>query len=131
MQDLINTVAEKVGLDPAVAEKAVGMIIGFLQKNGPEGAVSAMMENLPGAAELAATHAPAEGGGGGLLGGLMGMMGGGGSVMALGQQLMSEGVSMGQIGDLSKEVFSYAKEQVGEEKMGEIVASIPGLSQFV
>ncbi|MCA0406581.1 MAG: hypothetical protein LCH39_10570 [Proteobacteria bacterium] len=130
MQDLINTIADKVGLDPALAEKAVGMIIAFLQKNGPEGAVSAMMENLPGAAELAAANAPAEGGGG-LLGGLMGMMGGGGSVMALGQQLMSEGVSMGQIGDLSKEVFAYAKDKVGEEKMGEIVASIPGLSQFV
>lgn len=130
MQELINSVAEKVGLDPALAEKAIGMIIGFLQKNGPEGAVSAMMENMPGAAELAATHAPAEGGGG-LLGGLMGMMGGGGSVMALGQQLMSEGVSMGQIGALSKEVFTYAQSQVGEEKMGEIVASIPGLSQFV
>jgi hypothetical protein len=130
MQELINNIAAKVGLEPAVAEKAVGMIIGFLQKNGPEGAVNAMMENMPGAAELAAQHAQAEGGGG-LLGGLMGMMGGGGSVMALGQQLMSQGVSMGQIGDLSKEVFAYAKDQVGEEKMGEIVSSIPGLSQFV
>jgi hypothetical protein len=131
MQDVINSIAEKVGIEPALAEKAVGIILGFLQKNGPEGAVSSMMESMPGAAELVATHAPAEGGGGGLLGGLMSMVGGGGSVMALGQQLMSEGIGMGQIGELSKELFAQAKEKVGEDKMGEIVAAIPGLSQFV
>lgn len=71
MQDVINSIAEKVGIEPALAEKAVGIILGFLQKNGPEGAVSSMMESMPGAAELVAAHAPAEGGGG-LLGGLMG-----------------------------------------------------------
>jgi hypothetical protein len=130
MEELINRIASNVGIDPAVAEKAVGLIIGFLQKNGPEEHVGAMMEAMPGAAELAAAHAPEEGGGG-LLGGLMGMMGGGGGVMALGQQLMSNGIDMGQIGALSKEVFAHAQEQVGEDKMGEIIAAIPGLNKFV
>lgn len=130
MEELINRIATNVGIDPALAEKAVGLIIGFLQKNAPEEHVGSMMEAMPGAAELAAAHAPEEGGGG-LLGGLMGMMGAGGGVMALGQQLMSNGIDMGQIGSLSKEVFAYAQEKVGEDKMGAIVASIPGLSQFV
>ena len=130
MEELINRIATNVGIDPALAEKAVGLIIGFLQKNAPEEHVGSMMEAMPGAAELAAAHAPEEGGGG-LLGGMMGMMGAGGGVMALGQQLMSNGIDMGQIGSLSKEVFAYAQEKVGEDKMGAIVASIPGLSQFV
>jgi hypothetical protein len=130
MEELINRVVANVGLDPAVAEKAVGLILGFLQKNAPEGEVSSMFDSMPGAADLAAAHAAPEGGGG-LMGGLMNMMGAGGGVMALGQQLMGEGIGMGQIQGLSKEVFSYAKDKVGEDTMGAIVAAVPGLSQFV
>ncbi|MCA0402017.1 MAG: DUF2267 domain-containing protein [Proteobacteria bacterium] len=129
MQELVNRVAENVGLDPAQAEKAVGMILGFLQKNGPAEEIGNLMGALPGAAELAAQYT--QEGGGGLMGGLMNMMGAGGGVMALGQQLMSEGIGMGQIQSLSKEVFAYAQEKAGEDTMGAIVGAIPGLSQFV
>lgn len=128
MEELINRVVTNVGLEPAVAEKAIGMILGFLQKNGPDAEVATMFQAMPGSAELAAAHAGE--GGGGIMGGIMGMMGGGG-VMGLGQQLMSEGIGMGQIGTLSKEVFAYAQEHVGEDTMGAIVGAIPGLSQFV
>jgi hypothetical protein len=129
MQDLINRVVQNVGLDPALAEKAVGMILAFLQKEAPEAAAEAFAA-MPGAAELAAAHAAPEGGGG-LLGGIMGMMGGGGGVMALGQQLMGAGLGMGQIQSLSKEVFAYGRETAGEDAMGALVGAIPGLSQFV
>ncbi|MFN7321588.1 MAG: DUF2267 domain-containing protein [Methylobacterium sp.] len=134
MQELINRVVQNVGLDPALAEKAVGMILAFLQKEAPEAAAEAFAA-MPGAAELAAANAASEGGGGllggGLLGGLMGMMGGGGGVMALGQQLMGAGLGMGQIQLLSKEVFAYGRETAGEDAMGALVGSIPGLGQFV
>lgn len=130
MEELINRVVQNVGIDPALAEKAIGMILGFLQKNAPD-QVGGLLDQMPGAADLIATHAPAEGGGGGLLGGLMGMMGQGGGVMALGQQLMGEGIGMGQITSLAKEVVAYGSEQAGEDTMGSIVAAIPGLSQFV
>ena len=83
MEELINRVVQNVGLDPALAEKAVGMIFAFLQKEAPEAAGEAFAA-MPGAADLAAANAPQ---GGGLMGGLMGMIGGGG-VMALGQQMM-------------------------------------------
>jgi hypothetical protein len=126
MQELIDRVVQNVGLDPALAEKAVGMIFAFLNKEAPEAAGEAFAA-MPGAAELAAANAPE---GGGLMGGLMGMMGGGG-VMALGQQLMGAGIGMGQIQTLSKEVFAFGREKAGEDTMGAIVGSIPGLSQFV
>jgi hypothetical protein len=129
MEELINRVVQNVGLEPETAQKAVGMILGFLQKNGPAEEVGTMMNALPGAAELAAQHAGE--GGGGLMGGLMNMMGAGGGVMALGQQLMSAGIGMGQIQSLSKEVFAFAQEKAGEDTMGAIVGAIPGLSQFV
>jgi hypothetical protein len=129
MEELLGRVVANVGLDQAVAEKAVGLIIGFLQKEGPAAEIGQLMEAMPGAAELASAHAPE--GGGGLMGGLMSMMGGAGGVMALGQQLMSAGLGMGQIQALSKEVFAYGREKAGEDVMGAIVGAVPGLSQFV
>jgi hypothetical protein len=129
MEQLINRIVEKVGLEPALAQQAVGMILGFLQKEGPTEQINALMAAIPGASELIS----AQGGesGGGMMSGLMGMMGGGGGVMALGSQLMSAGLGMGEIQGLSKEVFAFAREKIGEDEMGAVVGAIPGLSQFV
>lgn len=127
MEELINRLVANVGIDAGLAQKAVGIILGFLQKEGPSEEVNTLLANMPGAESLIAEHA---GQGGGMLGSLMGMMGGGG-VMGLGQQLMSAGLSMGQLGDVGKELFAYGREQAGEDTMGAIVGAIPGLSQFV
>jgi hypothetical protein len=129
MQDLIARIVANVGVDQPLAEKSLGIILGFLQKEGPAAEVGQMFDAMPGAADLVAQHA-GEAGGGGVLGGLMGMMGGGG-IMGLGQQLMGAGLSMGQMGDLGKELFAYGRETAGEDAMGAIVGAIPGLGQFV
>jgi hypothetical protein len=127
MEELIGRIVSNVGIDAGLAQKAVGMILGFLQKEGPAAEVSQMMAALPGAEALVAEHA---GGGGGVIGGLMSMVGGGG-IMGLGQQLMGAGLSMGQIGDVGKELFAFGREKAGEDAMGAIVGAIPGLGQFV
>lgn len=126
MNALVTQVADKVGIEPAVAEKAVGMMLAFLQKEADGDAVSKMIAAIPGGAELAAGAA---GGGGGLLGGIMSAMGGG--VMALGQQLMGQGLGMGEITGLARETISIAKQYAGDEIVDQVVASVPGLSQFV
>ncbi len=126
MEELIARITAAAGIDAGLAQKAVGIILGFLQKEGPAAEVSQLVEALPGAAEL--IPAP---GGGGMLGGLMGMMPGGGGVMALGTQLMGAGLSMGQIQTVSKEMFAFGREKAGEDAMGAIVGAIPGLGQFV
>jgi hypothetical protein len=128
MDELINRLVTNVGIDAGLAQKCVGIILGFLQKEGPPAEVGQMLEAMPGASDLIAEHAGS--GGGGMLGGLMGMMGGGG-VMGLGQQLMGAGLSMGQMGDVGKELFAFGREKAGEDAMGAIVGSIPGLGQFV
>ena len=129
MSDLVNRVAENVGIDPATAEKALGMMLGFLQREAPDGPVARMIEAIPGASELVAQYND-DGSGGGLLGGLMNAIGGGG-VMALGQQLMSEGLGMGEITALARETIAIAREYAGNEVVDEVVGSVPGLSQFV
>ncbi|MCA1403447.1 hypothetical protein I6F26_02370 [Ensifer sp. IC3342] len=130
MSELVTRVAENVGIEPATAEKAVGMILGFLQREAAEGPVARMIEAIPGAPELIAQYNGEGSNGGGLLGGLMSAIGGGG-VMALGQQLMSQGLGMGEITSLAKETIAFAKEKAGDEVVDEVVASVPGLSQFV
>ncbi|MCK3775529.1 MULTISPECIES: DUF2780 domain-containing protein [Ensifer] len=130
MNELVTRVAENVGIEPATAEKAVGMILGFLQREAADGPVARMIEAIPGASELIAQYNGEGSGGGGLLGGLMSAIGGGG-VMALGQQLMSQGLGMGEITSLAKETIAFAKEKAGDEVVDEVVASVPGLSQFV
>ncbi|WP_043610956.1 hypothetical protein [Ensifer sp. ZNC0028] len=130
MNELVTRVAENVGIEPAMAEKAVGMILGFLQREAADGPVAQMIEAIPGASELIAQYNGEGTGGGGLLGGLMSAIGGGG-VMALGQQLMSQGLGMGEITGLAKETIAFAKEKAGADVVDEVVASVPGLSQFV
>jgi hypothetical protein len=56
---------------------------------------------------------------------------GGGGLMALGTELMGLGLGMDQIQTMAKEVFGYAREVAGDQTIGEIAASIPGLSQFI
>jgi hypothetical protein len=130
MNELVTRVAENVGLEPATAEKAVGMILGFLQREAADGPVAQMIASIPGATDLIAQYNGEGTGGGGLLGGLMSAIGGGG-VMALGQQLMSQGLGMGEITSLAKETITFAKEKAGADVVDEVVASVPGLSQFV
>ena len=126
MEELIARVTQKTGLEQATARKAIGIILGYLQKEGPSSEVNQLIAALPGAQE--AIEESKTGG----IGGLMGMMGSmGGGVMALGGQLMGIGVSMGQMQPLGKELFAYGREKAGEDVMGPIVGSIPGLSQFV
>nr|WP_316653109.1 hypothetical protein [uncultured Gellertiella sp.] len=126
MNELVTEVADRVGIEPATAEKAVGMMLAFLQKEADGDAVARMIAAIPGGEALAAN---ASSGGGGLLGSLMGAMGGG--VMALGQQLMSQGLGMGEITGLARETMAVAKRYAGEDVVDQVVASVPGLSQFV
>lgn len=128
MDELISRITARTGLDADTAYKAVGIILGFLAKEGPPEQVAKLMETMPEAAD-AITKGEAAAGGGGMMGAMGGMMGGG--VMALGGKLMGVGVSMGQMQPLGKELFAYGREHAGEDAMGAIVGAVPGLGQFV
>lgn len=131
MNEIIDQIAAKAGIDPKLAEKAVGMILGFLQREAADGPIAKMIEAIPGASDLVAQY-NGEGtgnGGGGLLGGLMSAIGGGG-IMGLGQQLMSQGIGMSEISTLAKETIAVARQHAGDETVDQVIASVPGLSQF-
>jgi hypothetical protein len=120
MDELIGRLAVKAGIENAVAEKTVGIILGFLRNEGPSDKVQALIDNIPGAE--AAIAAASSGGG------LSRLMGSG--LMALGTRLMALGLGMTEIQNIARELFRFGRDKIGAEQMGEIVAGTPGLSQF-
>lgn len=117
MDELIGRLVANLGVERTTAETAIGIILAFLAKEGPPDKIQTLLTKLPGA-EALMQKAPAEGGG----------MGG---VMGAGMQMMSAGLSMGQVQDVTRDFIAFARAKVGEDAVGEIVGSIPGLSQFV
>jgi hypothetical protein len=120
MDELVERLAAKAGIEKAVAEKTIGIILGFLRKEGPSDKVQALIDKIPGA-ELA-VEASSNGSG------LSGLMGGG--LMALGSRLMGLGLGMGEIQNVARELFKFGRDRIGADQMGEIIAGTPGLSQF-
>jgi len=49
MDELIGRLAEKAGIESAVAEKTVGIVLGFLRNEGPTDKVQALIDKIPGA----------------------------------------------------------------------------------
>lgn len=129
MDEMIAQIAQSAGIDAETAGKAVGTILGFLQKEAPPEAVNQLIAKLPGAEDLIAATQAGAGGGGGLMGAIGGLMGGGG-LMSLAGQLQGLGLGMGQMQAVGKTLFAQGRELVGEDIMGQIAGSIPGLSQF-
>jgi len=118
MDELIGRLAAKAGIDNAVAEKTIGIILGFLRNEGPSDKVQALIDKIPGAeAAIAASG-----------GGLSRLMGGG--LMALGTRLMGLGLGMGDIQNIARELFRFGRDKIGADQMGEIIAGTPGLRQF-
>ena len=119
MDELVGRLVANVGVDRGTAEKAVGIILDFLRKEGPPDKVQALIDQLPGVEALLAQHS--ESGGGFSMGGIMGA----------GTKMMSAGLSMSQVQGVTRETIAYAREKIGDDALGEIVGAIPGLSQFV
>ena len=93
-------------------------ILAFLLKEGPSDKVQTLINQMPGA-ETAMAAAASDGG--------LGM----GGIMGVGTKLMAAGLGMDQMQSVTRELIAYAREKAGEDTVGEIVGSIPGLGQFV
>ncbi|MFN3351347.1 DUF2267 domain-containing protein [Pseudorhodoplanes sp.] len=118
MDELVGRLVAELGIDRAVAEQAVGIILAFLIKEAPADKVKPLIDALPGAEEAAAA---APSGGAFAMGGIMGV----------GTQLMGLGLGMGEVQGVARTLLAFAREKAGEDAVADMVGSIPGLSQFV
>lgn len=120
MDELIGRLATKAGIDSAVAEKTIGIVLGFLRIEGPSDKVQALIDQIPGAeAAIAASSSNT---------GLSRLMGG--CLMALGTRLMALGLGMNEIKSVARELFKFGRDKIGADQMGEIISGTPGLKQF-
>jgi len=119
MDELIGRLATKAGIDGAVAENAIGVMLGFLRSEGPSDKVQVLIDNIPGAETAVAASSN---------GGLATLMGGG--LMAAGTKLMALGLGMTQIQNVARELFRYGRDKIGTDRMSEIISATPGVSQF-
>ncbi len=120
MDELVGQLAAKAGIERAVAEKTVGIILGFLRSEGPSDKVQALIDSIPGAERAVEASGKA--------GGLSALMGGG--LMSVGSRLMALGLGIGEIQNVARELVSFGRDRIGSERMSEIVARTPGLNQF-
>ncbi len=120
MNELVDQLAAKAGIDDAVAEKTIGIMLDYLRNEGPPETVQVLIDGIPGAeAALAAARDGS---------GLSRLMGGG--LMAVGTRLMGLGLAVTDIQKIARELFSFGRDKIGADRMGAIIAGTPGLSHF-
>ena len=132
MQDFINSVTEKLGIDGDTAKSAVGSLLSMIKGEGEGGAVKDLFAKLPGADALAAEAGSGKSGGGGLLGGIgdaIGKLGGGAASGLAG--LASTGLSSDKIKNLVQMFVGWAKKVAGEDTVNKVIGSIPALKSLV
>jgi len=118
MNELVDGLVVRAGVDDAVAEKTVGIMLDYLRSEGPPDTVQALIDRIPGAE--AAIAAARDGSG------LSRLMGGG--LMAAGTRLMGLGLAVSDIQTIARELFAFGRDKIGADRMGAIIAGTPGLS---
>lgn len=117
MDELIDRLAAKAGVDKSVAEK---MVLAFLRKKVPPDHVQVLLDNIPGAENAIDVSGSGNG--------FASMLGVG--VMALGAKLTGVGLGVSGIQTIGRELFSFGRDKIGADAMNAIIAETPGLSQF-
>jgi len=116
MDEIVGELATRAGGGSAVAEKSVGLILGFLRTEGLSDNVHALIDKFPGA-EVVTASANQGGGPARLMGA---------DLMAIGTGLMG----VGDIRNIARELLRHGRDKIGADQMGKIVAGTQGPSQL-
>ncbi|BAV46170.1 hypothetical protein MesoLj113a_37380 [Mesorhizobium sp. 113-1-2] len=140
IQDIVNTVSQKAGLDQATTEKVVGTIFSVLEHEAEGTSASSFFAKIPGADALAQKYdvmgaAPA-GSGGGFLSSLQGALGGvlgekaGALVNGL-AALKESGLDLAQIQKAGATLVQQAEAAAGPDLTNQVLGSVPGLKSHL
>ena len=128
MEELAARIMTAAGLNEETARTAIGIILRFLAKDGPQDLVPQIIAALPGAEAIMAEGQQQAGG---LFGSIAGMMGGTMGAMATLNELSNAGLDLDQVKTVAREIVGFARERAGEEVVNAAIARIPGLNQLV
>ena len=113
MDEIVDRVVSETGAERAAVAKGLAIIVNFLAREAPPEKVGAMIDKLPGARDLI--------GKGGTSRGLFGVF----------NELAGAGLGMGEVQTLARTFLAEARARLGADEVNAVVASIPGLGQFV
>ena len=134
IQDFVDAIATKAGIDPPKAEAAVGTILSAIQQEGDAAKVGQLLNQIPGAADLAQKHVVVVGSGDSVLGSLSGLASkvvgqdAGVLVAAIGQ-LEETNLTVEQIKNIGTALLAYLKENANPKLAKEVFDSMPSLSE--
>jgi hypothetical protein len=135
VQDIVSTVSQEASLDPATAEKVVGIILSVLEHEAEGTTLSSFFAKIPGADGLAQKYdvmAVGAASGGGLLSSLQGALGGvlgakTGALINGVAALKASGLDLAQIRQAGTTLIQQAETAAGPQLTNEVLASVPSL----
>ena len=139
MDELIQQLTSKLGIDPSVANAATEKAMALVKEHAGDDIFDKISSAIPGASEAAAqgAAAPADAAsGGGMLGKLAGMAsealgGSAGGALELGSALSSAGLDTEQMGGFASTIIEYLKEKVGDDVVEQLLAKVPMLKSLI
>jgi hypothetical protein len=140
IEDLIQQLADKIGIDESVAKMATGKTMAMVKSVGGDDLFAKISDAIPGAAQLADTEsapdAPQAESGGGLLGTLTGLAssvlgGSAGEAMGLTSALNDAGIGMDKMSGFVSTIIEFIKDKAGEEVTDQLLSKVPMLKSIL
>lgn len=136
MQEFIQAAAKQLGIDASIAEKATGVVLGFIKSKLGGSDFGELAGKIPGLNDLADKGDTESGkGAGGLLGGVMNMAssaigGEAGDALALTGKLKDTGLDVGKFGSFGTMLVDFIKDKAGEGMVETILSKLPELKKL-
>jgi len=128
IQQVIDAIAVKAGIESAAAERAAGTILSVIQQEVDPQVAASLFAKLPGASELAAANAVNASSGGYLSSIATSVLGNKAGVLAAGlTQLEASGLTLAQIENVAANILAYVKTNAGGDIGRKVAEALPGL----
>lgn len=140
MDELIQQLVDRLGIDADTAQGATGKAMALIKENAGDDLFAKISAAIPGISEAAeagqAGSEPATEGGGGLLGSISSMAssvlgGSAGDTVGLASMLSSSGLKGDQIGGFVTTIVEFLKDKLGDEMVDQLLAKVPMLKTLV
>lgn len=128
IQQVIDAVATKTGLDTAAAEHAAGTILNVIQQEVDPAVAASLFDKMPGASDLAAANAVSAASGGFLSSIATSVLGSKAGLLAAGvTQLEASGLTLAQIEGAAGSILSTVQNSAGGDVAKQVAGALPGL----
>ena len=139
MDELIQQLTNKLGIDPSVAKSATGKAMAMVKELAGDDLFKKISGAIPGAnaaAEDSAEDTSSDAGGGGMFGKLASLASSAlgekaGSGLGLAASLANSGIDKDKIAGFMEMIISFIKEKAGKEVVDQLLAKIPMLKTLI